>query len=1005
MFRLWIALLVLTAFAMMTPSAKAQSGGGGPPFIPNTSAGTPNALPIPCVPSSPSNTAKVLDWDYIDFVWWYCSALNTWTQFGSGGGGSGTVQAGLFHTPLEYTLSGTTTTAGPTPDCTPPSANGMYELGYDVTASASVDINCNQVGLASTAGLTGATATYTFAYSDNNTTVPHDKAGTSAIAATLPTPTTLGNPNYYTVYCNYSAFYDTITPTTWTINGNASVTVPPKTCHRISVDPNNASLSTTNWLSICQGSGCSPLTPAIVNGVSHSERYTGSTLDVRVNACETDASTFANGNTSGICDSSGESLTQTIAAGITILPFTTWVLPPQCAWTETITTNTVDVIFQDGYSTIMGSEAPSRCQIIAGASGARSMYNNGTAAGYYRASDFFLYNSGGATMVSGADMLIQQSSDGSVYQDIQVGDYGTTNTEQVWLGGSSTNTFPCCHTVLRDFTVYGNNSGPTDLLCQAGTGGNAGSSIEVSGSFGHSANTLPEIKIAGCRLTFVGDNYVETNPNSSVSPVQISADTSSGGGYTQVDFAGTLHINIEGTASTIIPVLISGTGTPLVTADTVTTGGSGAYSSYPITIIRDTSASCPSSPCNTLSNAKGSTGSFNNQTSTATNFYAYNSITLNGAAASSSVCTNGSKVLVTSGCPLAGTFYQTVQQAGSALPQEPVLNFAADMACSDNPGVATNCTPSSTGGTAFSALTSSINTGSGTFGWSTAGVASTPTFELTGLPFAGTASTSLPLMLFGNGAAVTTWPTAGTYLAWNCNSGFTGNAWATYVNGGANNAALTCAGVLTASGVTSSANVTAGASSSFAFNGSTRISNVSNGVMEFVNTAGTSLTRLDFGGTTSSFAGLCFSATTITVCDASGGTAGTFNSPSIGAATPGTGAFTTLTGATLNTTTNCASAASPAVCGSAASGSVQIPTGTTSETLQVNTSAVTANSVIMFYPDDSLGTKLGVTCNSTLATLVGGSFISARAAGASFTITFNGTILTNGVCGNYTVVN
>jgi hypothetical protein len=105
------------------------------------------------------------------------------------------------------------------------------------------------------------------------------------------------------------------------------------------------------------------------------------------------------------------------------------------------------------------------------------------------------------------------------------------------------------------------------------------------------------------------------------------------------------------------------------------------------------------------------------------------------------------------------------------------------------------------------------------------------------------------------------------------------------------------------------------------------------------------------------------------------------------------------------TATNCSSAASPAVCGSAAAGSVLIPTGTTSETLVVNTSAVTASSQIFFYPDDSLGTKLGVTCNSTLATLAGGSFISARSAGVSFTITFNGSILTNGVCGSYNIVN
>jgi hypothetical protein len=108
---------------------------------------------------------------------------------------------------------------------------------------------------------------------------------------------------------------------------------------------------------------------------------------------------------------------------------------------------------------------------------------------------------------------------------------------------------------------------------------------------------------------------------------------------------------------------------------------------------------------------------------------------------------------------------------------------------------------------------------------------------------------------------------------------------------------------------------------------------------------------------------------------------------------------------TYNTLTNCASSASPAVCGSAAGGSVVIPTGTTSSTLQVNSTAVTANSQILFYPDDSLGTRLGVTCNSTLATLAGGSFISARVSGTSFTITFNGSILTNGVCGSFLIFN
>jgi hypothetical protein len=40
-----------------------------------------------------------------------------------------------------------------------------------------------------------------------------------------------------------------------------------------------------------------------------------------------------------------------------------------------------------------------------------------------------------------------------------------------------------------------------------------------------------------------------------------------------------------------------------------------------------------------------------------------------------------------------GTNYQTVQQAGTPLAQEPVLNFDSVMTCADNTGVATNCHP------------------------------------------------------------------------------------------------------------------------------------------------------------------------------------------------------------------------------------------------------------------------------------------------------------------------
>jgi hypothetical protein len=104
------------------------------------------------------------------------------------------------------------------------------------------------------------------------------------------------------------------------------------------------------------------------------------------------------------------------------------------------------------------------------------------------------------------------------------------------------------------------------------------------------------------------------------------------------------------------------------------------------------------------------------------------------------------------------------------------------------------------------------------------------------------------------------------------------------------------------------------------------------------------------------------------------------------------------------TASNCSSSASPAVCGSAAAGSVAVPTGTNA-TLVVNTTAVTANSQIFVQSDDTLGTKLGITCNSTLASLIVEPVVSARTGGTSFTITISGTTTTNPVCLSYFIVN
>jgi len=95
---------------------------------------------------------------------------------------------------------------------------------------------------------------------------------------------------------------------------------------------------------------------------------------------------------------------------------------------------------------------------------------------------------------------------------------------------------------------------------------------------------------------------------------------------------------------------------------------------------------------------------------------------------------------------------------------------------------------------------------------------------------------------------------------------------------------------------------------------------------------------------------------------------------------------------------NCASSASPAVCSAAAAGAVVVAASAT--TVVVNTTAVTANSEISLTFDSSLGTRLGVTCNTTPSLLS----VSARTAGTSFTIT-TAAPTTNPACITYSIIN
>ena len=96
----------------------------------------------------------------------------------------------------------------------------------------------------------------------------------------------------------------------------------------------------------------------------------------------------------------------------------------------------------------------------------------------------------------------------------------------------------------------------------------------------------------------------------------------------------------------------------------------------------------------------------------------------------------------------------------------------------------------------------------------------------------------------------------------------------------------------------------------------------------------------------------------------------------------------------------CANGATPAVCSGASAGFVAVPTGT-NPTLEVDTTAVTATSIVALTIDES-ATIAGTTCNTTLATLVQ-PVVTARSAGVSFTIQIPATLATNPACVGYVI--
>lgn len=150
------------------------------------------------------------------------------------------------------------------------------------------------------------------------------------------------------------------------------------------------------------------------------------------------------------------------------------------------------------------------------------------------------------------------------------------------------------------------------------------------------------------------------------------------------------------------------------------------------------------------------------------------------------------------------------------------------------------------------------------------GAASTSAVLFSGAPFtAGTATTNFPLVgIWTAGASgPTSWSAAGTMLGINAPSGFTGSLIDMHTNGGGNifNVSATGASFLNST-------LTIGSTAHFTISGRSSLFTNTDGIFTMTNNAGSSFTRLELGGATSSFPAIARNgaAINIVLADASG---------------------------------------------------------------------------------------------------------------------------------------
>jgi hypothetical protein len=370
-------------------------------------------------------------------------------------------------------------------------------------------------------------------------------------------------------------------------NTSPGPAIPSNACLQWSSATNGQSASDTylcrpsSGVVTLNGSAVSTVNQKVVNGVSISALYPGSTVDARVNAAMADAIALTNGNTTGIVDASQESGTLTEAAQVVVgnssgAPVKL-ILPATGSWLGGMTDGTSCTIKQYGGASIIGTSPASGIGSmfkISPASGSNLGYNYCTSpssSDYYYAANFAVFNhagSGAATANGVNAYILGPAYDSSTWDHMVF--FDDIDAVDLKVYGA------CCGSSIQHSQINGNYVSTPLLVLADSTLGQSDFSVTDS-SIVHPGPALPAMYChdTGAHVSTVNfvNDYTETSNSDTTTAIW------------QIDGCGAVNVKnqvmkAEVASSTATGITVANTvNTALVVAGLSFVNGSGSFTS------------------------------------------------------------------------------------------------------------------------------------------------------------------------------------------------------------------------------------------------------------------------------------------------------------------------------------------------------------------------------------------------------------------------------------------